>query len=278
MGLIPKNRDCEECGRMMRVEKMRNTFRFRCRRKDCVGGSIAMLDKTFFGGSHLSLKEIFQITYFWSRNFVQYDEMRFQMNRGASELSDATICDWLRFCRDICAEHYIRNPKRLGGVGSIVEIDETCVSRRKYNRGRILMEQVWVFGGVERGTNKVFMEIVEDRTAATLLPLIQKYILPGTTIISDLWRAYFRIGELPEAYTHLTVNHSINFVDPESGAHTQSVESNWQQYKMGGKKRYGTHRTMLQDYIEEFYWRKEFAGNDCFYNFWNQVREHYANL
>ena len=45
----------------------------------------------------------------------------------------------------------------------------------------------WVFGGIERGTSEAFMVEVTDRSASTLLPIIQKFIKPGTTIISDEW-------------------------------------------------------------------------------------------
>ncbi len=44
-----------------------------------------------------------------------------------------------------------------------------------------------MFGGVGRGTNDVFMVEVNDRSAATLLPIIQMYVRPGTTVISDEW-------------------------------------------------------------------------------------------
>jgi transposase-like protein len=60
-----------------------------------------------------------------------------------------------------------------------VEIDESKFGKRKYNRGR-LRDGKWVFGGCERGSDKGFMVIVDDRTAATLLPIIQDKILPGT--------------------------------------------------------------------------------------------------
>ena len=75
-----------------------------------------------------------------------------------------------------------------------------------------------VFGGVERGSNDVFMVEVRDRSAATLLPIIQRFIKPGTTVISDEWRAYRQISSLGMA--HQTVNHSLNFVDPVSGSGT----------------------------------------------------------
>ena len=85
----------------------------------------------------------------------------------------------------------------------------------------------WVFGGIERGTIKSFMVVVDDRSAATLIPIIQRYIRPGTLIIpvSDEWRAYSTLSSL--GYTHQTVNHSQNFVDPSTGAHFNSVEGYW---------------------------------------------------
>ena len=50
-----------------------------------------------------------------------------------------------------------------------------------------------MFGGVERGTNRCFLVPVKNRKAKTLLPLIEHFILPGTTILSDCWLAYKRL-------------------------------------------------------------------------------------
>lgn len=113
----------------------------------------------------------------------------------------------------------------------MVEIDETCLSKCKYERGRIIRSNQWMFGGIERETKKSFLVLVEKRDADSLLPIIQQYVLPGTTIFSDLWRAYGGIAGLPEGYQHLTVNHSENFVDPQTGAHTQNVENMWMRFK-----------------------------------------------
>lgn len=38
---------------------------------------------------------------------------------------------------------------------------------------------VWVFGGIERGSGKCFLTVVDKRDKATLIPLIKKWILPG---------------------------------------------------------------------------------------------------
>ncbi|KAL3124660.1 hypothetical protein niasHT_009247 [Heterodera trifolii] len=51
---------------------------------------------------------------------------------------------------------------------------------------------------------RVFLVPVESRSANRLIPL-QQYILPGTTIVSDEWRSYRGIPNLPQSYTHLTV-------------------------------------------------------------------------
>ena len=133
-----------------------------------------------------------------------------------------TVVDWYHFLRGVCAQYFLDNPITIGGTGKVVEIDESKFGKRKYNRGRY-RDGHWVFGGVERGSNDVFMVEVSDRSAATLLPIIQRFITPGTTVISDEWRAYRQISSLGLA--HQTVNHSLNFVDPSSGAHTQNIEA-----------------------------------------------------
>ena len=38
--------------------------------------------------------------------------------------------------------YYIKNNEPIGGTGQIVEIDEALLKKRKYNRGRILRNQM----------------------------------------------------------------------------------------------------------------------------------------
>ena len=109
------------------------------------------------------------------------------------------------------------------------------------------------------------MFTVDDRSAATLLPIIQQMIRPETTIMSDRWAAYNDIQNMPnQNYTHLTVNHRYNFVDPNSGAHTQHIESTWRSAKVRNKKQCGTHRSMLDSYMCEFMWRRKLNGRNPF--------------
>ena len=65
-----------------------------------------------------------------------------------------------------------------------------------------------------------YMEIVQQRYAATLLPIIQAHTHPGTIIHSDEWAAYNSVNTLPGIASHRTVNHSLEFVAAD-GTHAE---------------------------------------------------------
>ena len=46
---------------------------------------------------------------------------------------------------------------------------------------------------------------------------------------SDKFSPYFNLNDI--GYTHLMVNHSENFVDPYTGAHTNTMEGVWNAVK-----------------------------------------------
>ena len=96
------------------------------------------------------------------------------------------------------------------------------------------------------------MEVVQNKTGATLLPIIQAHVCSGTTVHSDEWSAYHQLQGLPNIQHH-TVNHSLIFVDPTTGVHTQNVESYWSQVKLKFKQMKGVDAQELPSYIDEFY-------------------------
>ncbi|KAF0310283.1 Adenosine monophosphate-protein transferase Fic [Amphibalanus amphitrite] len=75
---------------------------------------------------------------------------------------------------------------------------------------------------------------VDRRDAATLLPLIQRHIAPGTTVYSDEWAAYHGIDAISGGnYIHRTVNHQNNFINPaDQAVHTQGIEGAWSRAKL----------------------------------------------
>ena len=177
---------------------------------------------------------------------------------------------WRNFMRDICAEYFMQNPMMIGGPGVVVQIDESMFVRRKHNVGRPVGVQ-WVFGGIDCNTKEGFLVSVPRRDAATLIPILTRYVRRGTTVVSDLWRAYNMVGA--NGYNHLTVNHSLHFVDPVTGAHTNEVENMWMLAKRRNKE-CGTARTLIDTYLIEFMWRLKF-GHDPFENILRDIRAVY---
>ncbi|KYN05769.1 hypothetical protein ALC62_03248 [Cyphomyrmex costatus] len=165
---------------------------------------------TWFSESKLSLETICRLTAY----FIMLRPPRQEFLCTELDLSDKSVVDWISFCREVCVYWAKKNSTKLGGPNSIVEIDEAKIGKRKYNRGRII-DGKWIFGGYERDTKKIFLVPVADRTEETLTQVIEEWILPGKTIMSDCWKSYKNLNS--KNFQHLTVNHSINFVDPDSG-------------------------------------------------------------
>lgn len=176
-------------------------------------------------------------------------------------ISPTTSVDWRSFCSEVC-ENWLHHQQPIGGPGQSVEIDETLITTRKYNVGR-LPKQVWLFGGIERESKKRFVVPLldpegEHRDRATLLPLIKRFIRAGSVIISDSWGAYKTLGQ--EGYTHRIINHSENFVDPkDKSIHTQCVERLWRDIKEW-VKRPGMRHQYLRQYLARYLFLTQCKG------------------
>lgn len=266
-GLLSTQMFCPRCvGRAMtesRDNKRKDGLRWRCHR---CSKELSIREGSFFSNSKLGLDQIVDFMYAYAYQTATYRNLEREVG-----IDSEAICNWRSFARDIYAEHFIRHPLRIGGPGHTVEIDESAFVRRKHNVGRVVDTQ-WVFGGLDSVTQEGFLVAVPRRDAHTLLPILQDYVLPGTTVVSDLWRAYGTVGQM--GYVHLTVNHSLNFVDPVTHATTNHVESMWARAKQRNKRECGTHRTLLPSYLMEFMWRQKY-GKDPFEKFLQHLREVY---
>lgn len=204
---------------------------------------------SIFLRSKLPVSTALHIIYAWS----------VQMNRDLAShechVSPDTITNFYQSCRQACI-HWLKveGQPRIGGEGLTVQIDESVISKRKYNRGRLLKER-WIFGGTCTETGERFCVSVPDRKAETLLPLIEDFIEPMSIIHSDCWKGYDRIDELDGCYVHQTVNHTQNFVDPSTGAHTQGVERMWREVKRPCRRCEGIMADDIEGYIAEYQWR-----------------------
>ena len=80
-----------------------------------------------------SLQQIMMRIYGWSVG------MCLSTTATAAGLSRHAVVDWFNFLREECSAKLLRMPvvdQMLGGPGLIVEIDESLMIKRKYNRGR----------------------------------------------------------------------------------------------------------------------------------------------
>ena len=109
-----------------------------------------------------------------------------------------------------------------------------------------------------------YMQIVPDQTAQTLLPIIQRHTLPNTTVHSDQWQSYSRVQTLPNVSSYSAVNHSLHFMDPATGAHTQNVESYWVRVKLKFIRMKGCHASQLPSYLDEYMWRERYINAEPF--------------
>lgn len=170
-------------------------------------------------------------------------------------ISSKTYVDWSNFIREAIFLWCINNSTdKLGGPDKIVEIDEAKFGKRKYHRGRFI-EGVWLFGGFCRETRDIFIVPVADRSSKTLLSVITEKIAPGTIIMSDCWKAYNCLTE--NGFEHLTVNHTYNFVDPDTGAHTQHIERTWRDTR-AAIPAYGRREDHMDGYIAEYLFKRKF--------------------
>ncbi|KAL3119189.1 hypothetical protein niasHT_003476 [Heterodera trifolii] len=231
---------------------------------------------SFFDNSHLTIKQILRLAYWWAQHPTSKLETVMRENEISSRM---TIIDFYNFLRDLCQAWVIRlqEQERLGGMGRVVEIDESKFFRAKYNRGRMLQRQYdWVFGMLERGSNKVRFFPVAARDAATLLPLIADNIEPGTLIVSDGWAAYGGIQNMQQRYDHRWVNHRVFFVDPQDRqVHTQGIEATWGALKTSLRHLRGSNEEMLPTYLFQYMFRRYHGNAKIFQHILEEMRLNY---
>ncbi|XP_078023665.1 uncharacterized protein LOC144462879 [Epinephelus lanceolatus] len=154
-----------------------------------------------------------------------------------STASITKVYDTLRFsCISAIKRLEKRKKMKVGGRHAFVVIDESKFRhKRKYNRGRFgrtwRRTHSWVFGMLEMEAThrRPILKLVRHRSRRNLLPIIRKYVVGGSHILSDCWRAYNTLQQ--QGFIHFEVNHRRFFVHPQTGAHTQHLERAWRTFK-----------------------------------------------
>lgn len=205
-------------------------YRFRC----CNSSNIckktySILHGTWFWRSHLSIRDQILMIYCYC---LELNSIQMMSIFGLGSVH--SVADWQNYFRDLCAIYLSEtNNHKIGGPNLNVEIDETKIFKNKNRVGRLTNEQEikdWVFGGICRETKETFFCIVADRSANSLMELLQNNVEVGTHVISDCWSSYNNISNY--GYTHSRINHSQNFILPNNpNVHTQTIERAWRGLK-----------------------------------------------
>lgn len=253
-GYIRSEIECETCNRPMKLIFANNYARFKCRRCCCAK---SIFDKTIFFNSKKNLLELIDLVYFWSMDIIQ-SKVAYQANTK----SNKTVGVWFKKLSKLTKKILIFNNslEKIGGLNRLVQIDESKFSKRKFEVGRTVRSP-WIVGFIDVETREVRFVETFYRDADTLRRLIGLYVAEGSIIVTDCWAGYRNLESL--GMTHMTVNHSTNFVDPITGANTQLIECTWGVYKRKFRSRGIKHWCNINDYFIEFMFRIRF-GNEVF--------------
>lgn len=81
----------------------------------------------------------------------------------------------------------------IGEENIAVEINKSKFGKVKYHRGHRVKE-VWVFGIIERTPKRrIIFVSVNNRKAATLTTIIQRFLYPGSIIHSNCFKSYSKL-------------------------------------------------------------------------------------
>jgi hypothetical protein len=78
----------------------------------------------------LSLKTLLKFIYFLcvGGGRLRYIDIRHELRQaGQLDMSRMAMVDWSNFLRDVCQTEMLTQRQRIGGVGHIVEVDESLI-------------------------------------------------------------------------------------------------------------------------------------------------------
>lgn len=138
-------------------------------------------------------------------------------------------------------------PRQLGGPGQMVYVDETLVNNVVTGHLRNQRSQSAIVFGLACG-DQIISGIIKDRSKDTLIPLIERFVLPGSTIVSDGHPSYRSLRR--RGWTHIVIDHSVSFHD-FNGNTSNPIETYWRVLKRSLMGHGTVHDHNLWLYIAE---------------------------
>jgi transposase-like protein len=143
------------------------------------------------------------------------------------------------------------------GLSGHIEMDETYVGGREpgiVGALNNLSKKTVVFGMVERGGD-VLTCVVPQATRANLMPIIDQFAKPGSTVSTDENKVYRTLAS--RGFKHDSVKHwRKEYV--RGNVHTNTIEGFWSHFKCSMK---GTHRSISRKHMQKYLVEFEFRFN-----------------
>jgi transposase-like protein/predicted RNA-binding Zn-ribbon protein involved in translation (DUF1610 family) len=247
--LYPDGIYCPNCGRVTSHYRVKARTCYECQ---FCGHQEYPLVGTIFERSSTSLRLWFQAMYLMASTRCGISAKQLEREIGVSYPTAWRMFKVIRSLLD-------RNGD--GPLSGHVEVDETWVGgkpragqiKNRTERGKWMTERKTpVVGAVERG-GQVRATVTASTRKATVVPFVQKRVLPASTIYTDEWHAYKSLGG--HGYTHRRIKHSEG-VYVSGNVHTQTIEGFWALLKGGLTGVYhGVSTKHLQAYVDEYVFR-----------------------
>lgn len=107
--------------------------------------------------------------------------------------------------------------------GGEIEVDDSYFGgRRKGKLGRGAGGKIPVFGPLKRG-GKVYAKVIPDTKDDTLVPIIERKVVPDSIVYSDSWQGYNALDV--SSFKHYRINPSALFAEAHN--HINGIEHFW---------------------------------------------------
>ncbi len=260
---------CETCQQDRKHYKIAGRPVYSC---DHCGTQISPMAGTIFEHSSTSLRLWYYAMYLMASTRCGISAKQIQRETGVTY---KTAWRMFRQIRSLLSETDMQLE------GSAVEMDEMYYGgKSKGKSGRPMRgdkQKSPVIGMVERSTpervGRVKALATPDVTTNQVLGLVHEYILPKSTVFTDEYPIYDRVGA--RVTEHKRINHSAK-VYVVGDVHTNTIEGFWSLVKRGiGGVYHSVSQKYLQTYLDEYSWRynRRDQGNLLFISLLKRVSE-----
>lgn len=254
--IIPICKTCTKCGSnaplvfSSRLETKK--VYYRCTKKGCQ-------TKISLYTSKLSIEKYMFLIYGLLINLTYYQI------KNLINVSDTTICRAKNHLRNLFKAYSRNHFIVLGGPNTVVECDESVISRRGIIRNPTSSEDnirdtIWILGAIDNTDQKNFyLTRIPNRTVENLSSALDGKVSVGSRFYTDGYPSYPRVAE-NLGVQHFVVNHNHGFVSSD-GTHTNNIEGFWSYLKSEMRRQGGVMRSNIDKWLEEFSFRRRYLQN-----------------